>query len=97
MKPSVWIKQPWEERKLEFDCANALAVGDSVASVDSVSVLLGGSAQAAMSEGPTIIGNKVYCKIKGGTAGLDYVIRVRVNTTNGDKIEDDIALQIRDL
>ena len=97
MNPSIFIKQPWEERQLEFDVANALATGDTLASVTSITVLLGDVSQASMVSGnSSMIGNKVYQKIIGGTHGLDYTIRVRVATTNGDKIEDEITMQVRD-
>jgi hypothetical protein len=98
MNPSVWVKQPWEERLLEFDAATALSTGDSVASVDSVKVFLNGIVeQAAMISGsPTIVGSKVRQKVVGGTDGSNYVIRVRIITVNGDKIEDEITLKVRD-
>jgi|WetSurMetagenome_2_1015567.scaffolds.fasta_scaffold52450_3 hypothetical protein len=97
MKPSVWVKQPWEERLLEFDTATSLSTGDSISSVDSVKVFYNGLEQVAMISGsPTISGNKVRQKIVGGTNGSDYVIRVRVVTTNGDKIEDELTMKVRD-
>jgi len=97
MNPSVWVKQPWEERLLEFDASTALSTGDSVASVDSVKVFLNGVEQAAMISGsPTISGNKVRQKIVGGLDTVNYVIRVRLVTTNGDKIEDEITMKVRE-
>lgn len=97
MKPPLFKKQPWEERKLEFDVSNSLAPGDSVRSVDSVNVLLNGAVQAAMCSSGTLVGSKVYARVKGGTHGVDYYVRVRVNTVNGDKIEDDLLLQVREI
>jgi hypothetical protein len=97
MNPSVWVKQPWEERLLEFDAITALSTGDSVASVDSIKVFFNGLEQAAMISGsPSIVGSKVRQKIVGGIDGNNYVIRVRIITTNGDKIEDEITLKVRD-
>jgi len=97
MNPSVWVKQPWEERLVEFDVTPALSTGDSVASVDSVKVFLNGVEQAAMISGsPTISGNKVRQKIVGGLDTVNYVIRVRLVTTNGDKIEDEITMKVRE-
>ena len=97
MNPSVWVKQPWEERLLEFDASTALSTGDSVASVDSVKVFLNGVEQAAMISGsPTIDVNKVRQKIVGGLDTVNYVIRVRLVTTNGDKIEDEITMKVRE-
>lgn len=97
MKPAMFVKQPWEERTLEFDVTNALGTGDTLASVSSITVLLGGVAQADMLSGSaTTSGNIVYQKIIGGVNNSDYTIRVRVVTTNGDKIEDDLVMQVRD-
>jgi hypothetical protein len=97
MNPSVWVKQPWEERLVEFDATPALSTGDSVASVDSVKVFLNGVEQAAMISGsPTIDVNKVRQKIVGGLDTVNYVIRVRLVTTNGDKIEDEITMKVRE-
>ena len=97
MKPSNFTKQPWEERQLEFDVSNSLATGDTVLSVSSITVLLGDVAQASMVSGnSSLIGNKVYQKIIGGVNGYNYTIRVRVATTNGDKIEDDLIMLVRD-
>jgi hypothetical protein len=98
MNPSIFKKQPWEERQLEFDISNALALGDSLSASGTpvVEVLLGDTIQPAMVGTPSKVGNKVYCQIKGGINGVDYSIRVRVQTTNSDKIEDEITLQVRD-
>jgi hypothetical protein len=97
MNPSIFKKQPWEERQLEFDTSNSLVTGDSVKTVDSVTVLLGDQSQPSMVNGNSnIVGNKVYQKILGGINGVDYTIRVRVVTNNGDKIEDEITMQVRD-
>jgi hypothetical protein len=97
MRPSVFRKQPWEERRLEFDVSSALNAGDSVSSLTSVTVLLNGVAQSAMLGVASVVGNKVYALIKGGTHGLNYDVQVRVATTNGEKIEDDLMLEVRDL
>jgi predicted alpha/beta superfamily hydrolase len=97
MTPTTFEKQPWEERQLEFDSSRSLATGDSLASVVSVDVLLEGIVQSSMVSGsPTFVGNKVYQRVKGGDDGVEYSIRVRILTTNGDKIEDEITLQVVD-
>jgi hypothetical protein len=96
MNPSTWEKQPWEERILEFDTSPSLAVGDSLNSVSSINVTLNGVSQASMLSGsPTIVGSKVYQKIIGGEHGKDYEVSVRIITTNGEKIEDDLTVRVR--
>ena len=99
MEPSIWTKQAYEERLLEFDAEDALADGDSVDSVVGVTVWEGTTDKTGtMFSGPaSIIGNKVYAKIIGGEAGHSYWVRVRILTTNGDKIEDDIRLLVRNV
>jgi len=99
MNPSICKKQPWDERQLEFDVSNALASGDTLSAslTPVVEVLLGDVVQAGMVSGTVAKqGNKVYAKIVGGTNRVDYTVRVRVITTNGDKIEDEIIMQVRD-
>jgi len=71
MEPSIWTKQVWDERLLEFDAADALATGDTVASVSGVTVWEGVTDRTlTMFSGPaSISGNKVYAKIIGGEDG----------------------------
>jgi hypothetical protein len=101
MEPAIWTKQTWDERLLEFDATDALATGDSVkaGSVVDVTVWEGiTDMTATMFVGPaSIVGNKVYAKIIGGTDTHSYWVRIRVLTTNGDKIEDDLRLLVRNV
>lgn len=177
MEPSVWTKQSWEERTLEFDATDALATGDSVSSISGITlwegttektgtiatVVLaaagtgyavneiitvvqaggalgtihitaitgggstgpisayhleaGGSGYATangvattgiganatfnivtmISGTPSLVGNKAYPKIVGGENGHSYWMRVRLITANGDKIEDDLRVLVRNI
>ena len=98
MEPSIWTKQAYEERILEFDAIDSLASGDSVASIVGITVWEGTTDKSTtmISGAASIVGNKVYAKIIGGTDGHSYWVRVRLLTANGDKIEDDLRLLIRD-
>lgn len=97
MRPSIWIKDPWEERILEIDTTDGLATGDSLKSITSVDMLLGNTSLTSTMVGSSSVnGNKVLVLIKGGTDGTDYTLRVRIETTNGEKLEDDITIQVRD-
>jgi hypothetical protein len=99
MDPNSFLKQSWEQRQLEFDVTDALSSGDSVASA-LVTVWDGTPTDlsSTMVHGTVAIqGNKVYVSIKGGTSGSIYWIRVRVTTTNGDLIEDDLELTVQDM
>lgn len=99
MEPMTWTKQVWEERLLEFDATNSLATGDALASVSGITVWEGTTDKSAtMVDGaPSLVGNKAYAKIIGGTDGHSYYIRVRLITANGDKIEDDLRLLVRNV
>lgn len=99
MDPAIWTKQDWEERILEFDAAPSLATGDTVASISGVTVWEGTTDKTItmLSGAASLVGNKVYAKIIAGTNGHTYSVRVRVVTTNGDKIEDDLKVLVRNI
>jgi len=99
MEPGIFIKQPWEQRKLEFDFTDTLATGDTLASVSGVTVWEGTTDKSAtmVSGAPTLSGNSVFAVIIAGTEGTSYWIRVRAITTNGDLVEDDLRLLVRNV
>lgn len=99
MIPSTFVKQPWEERILQFDLTDAMATGDTIDTIVSVTVTLAGVDQAAMvgTTAKDSTNTKVLATIKGGTAGNVYWVRVRVQTASGDKIEDDLKLLVKQL
>lgn len=99
MEPTTWTKQPWEERLLEFDATDSLATGDSLASISGITVWEGTTEKTStmISGAPSISGDKVYARLVGGTDGHSYWVRIRLVTVNGDKIEDDLRLLVRNL
>lgn len=99
MEPFIWTKQPFEERTLEFDVANALATGDSLASISGITIWEGTMEKTLtmLSGTPSIVDDKAYAKIIGGEDGHNYWIRIRLITTNGDKIEDDLKMLVRNI
>ena len=99
MDPAVWTKQVWEERTLEFDAADSLASGDSVASISAITVWEGTTEKTLtmLSGAGTIIGNKAYAKIIAGEDGHTYFVRIRLITANGDKLEDDLKVLVRNI
>ena len=99
MEPTTWTKQAWEERLLEFDATNSLATGDTVASVSGITVWEGTTDKSLtmISGVPSLSGNKAYIRVIGGTDGHSYWVRVRLVTTNGDKVEDDLRLLVRNV
>lgn len=104
MEPSIWTKQTWEERTFEFDAVDSLAAGDSVASISGITIWEGTTDKTlTMVSGtvlhpvPYLVGNKAYAFIIGGEDGHSYWVRVRLLTVNGDKIEDDLRLLVRNV
>jgi hypothetical protein len=94
MKPSSWLKQPWEVRQLEFNPANSIATGDSLLTITSISIWEDVTDMStSMIEGiPNILNNKIYVVLKAGATGHTYNMRLRIETTNGDLIEDDLRI-----
>lgn len=98
MEPSIWTKQDWEERLLEFDATSSLATGDSVSSISGITVWEGTTEKTTtMLRTSSLTGNKAYARIYGGVDGHSYWVRVRLITTNGDSIEDDLRLLVRNI
>jgi len=97
MNPSIFIKQPWGKRRILIDFSDNLLPGDSIASIDSVAAFLDGVDKTTeIIYGTTLGGNKVYVTFMAGTSGNTYNIRFRLVSTNGDNIEDDLDLIVRE-
>lgn len=96
MNPNSFRKNPWEIRRLKFDFADSLASGDSLASINSITCLLGETEATGMVTNTATTGNYALADIGGGVDGNDYIVRVRVLSTNGDQIEDELNLLIRE-
>lgn len=98
MNPSAFIKQPWEQRQIAVDFADSLVPGDSISSINSVTAWLDGvnKTDDIIYGTPYVTANKVYVVLMGGISGLTYNVRFRVASTNGDLIEDDLDLTVRE-
>jgi hypothetical protein len=100
MKPSYHDKQSYEEHILTIDVSETLATGDTITAgslsvkaydsdeIDVTSTIISGT--------PSFSGTDIQMELIAGTDGEDYNIRVRFTTTNGEKVEDDLTLRIRD-
>lgn len=101
MIPSKFVKQPWEERNLQFDFTDALLTDDLINTVTGVYVIdsLGVDKTATMLGSTTLdVGRKkVVANIKGGDDGKYYWVRIRIATVSGDKIEDDLKLLVKQI
>lgn len=97
MTPFYWEKQSWESIILDFDGEDTIASGDSISAVGAkVFDDEGTDVSAAMLEGaPSYTANTVQVQVKAGTAGEDYSLQLKIYTTNGEKIEDDLEVRVR--
>lgn len=98
MIPSALIKQPWERRRIKVDFSNALAAGDTVASISGVTAWEDSTERTStvIHGSPTVSGNEVFLYLTDGVDGTTYNIRIRVLTSNGDQIEEDLDLVVRE-
>jgi len=96
-------KQPFEELDCAVDFAAALAPGSTIGSIFSVSALnveTGADSSAAViatSPAPLIIGTKVQFRAKDGADGERHKISVRIVASNGEKIEAEIYIMVKEL
>lgn len=99
MDPKAFSKQSTETRTLEFAAADSIASGDSLSSVTAVMTDEDGTdVSAAMISGsPTISGTSGFVVIKAGADGEDYNLAVTMVTTDGETIEDDLRIMVRDI
>jgi len=95
----VLLKQPGETRKLRMDFASLL-IGASIVSVDSVAQESQGQVPASddVTLGTaTFDGSYVLVPVSGGTDGERYKITVIVTDSDGNVLEGDGMLYVRDL
>ena len=100
MNPNAHDKQSYEEHIITIDASDTLASGDTITAgsllvkafdsdeTDVTSTIISGT--------PSFSGTDIQVELIAGTDGEDYNIRVRFTTANGEKIEDDLTLRIRD-
>lgn len=93
-------KQPSEDRLYEMDFAALLASGETISSVSSITQSARGNVQGSTSLSigtGSASGSNVRFRISGGTDGEDYKITVVVTTSQGNTLEGDGWLYVRDL
>ena len=96
--PSNISKQSAESLIYTLDASNSVDSGDSIASIqckmfdssatDVTSTMISGT--------PSFSGTDITVQIMAGSDGNDYNLRVRITTTNGELIEDDVLVQVKD-
>jgi len=95
MKPQIWEKQPSIKRRLPFDASKALISGDTIASYEAkIFNNLGEDLSATMLAGSSNTDTMIYIWVQAGAAGQTYFLRIRITTTMGEVIEDDLAVRV---
>jgi hypothetical protein len=97
MNPKNWLKQPAEIRILEIDCTDAVPTGASISSAETKIFDSEGTEKTDMIGTSSKSGLKILIQVKGGTAGEDYSLRVRLNLSNTEIAEDDLKIFIRQI
>lgn len=90
-------KQPWEDKI--YQLAYPLNEGETLAGVDSLLVTPRGRVaeiDPLLATDAVVSGDQAQFRVAGGTDGEDYAIRVRVLTSNGDKLEEDVQIRVQD-
>lgn len=95
----VLTKQPWEELRYDMDFSDQMREGDDLASVSAVVVTNMEqvvSSSDVTSSGGVVSGDIAQVKLSGGTHLENYKITIQAITTDGDKIEGDGMLYVRE-
>ena len=94
--PEIICKQPSETVNLGIDFTNYVASSSITLSTPSVtSVKYNGSSSDLTLGTPTVSGQKVIFSVDGGTHGTKYKVTVTVNTSDGEVLEGDGILWVK--
>jgi len=94
MSVQTLIKQPGESRLFSMDFSGLLAVGEDIATIDSVTADIAG---LTFPGGSLIAGTFAQFRVEDGVSGIRYKITVVVTTTQGNVLEGEGILQVKDL
>ncbi len=91
-------KQPWESVIYEIDCSERLPSAVTISTIAAKVFDSDGDDQSStMIEGtPSYTGSKAYVQVKAGADGEDYNVRIRLTLSNGEDVEDDFTLYVRE-
>ena len=93
-------KTPFEQFAVSLDFAADIGVGSSIASITSVTAtsnltrLDSTASVIATSPAPAISGTGVVFTVIGGVTGERHTIAVQIVSSNGEKYQGDITLEI---
>lgn len=94
--PSL-IKQPAESRLLSMDFSALLAQGETVLSVSSFTADTPTGAAALAISGILASGFYAQARVAGGTSGTVYKLTALVVTSQGNTLEGEGLLQVKNL
>ena len=89
----IRIKQPGETRTLTFDFTDKLATGDLLTGTPVVTAATGLTAGAPALGADS---RTVDVPISGGTDAVDYNVQCKCDTVNGDVLQLDATVQVRE-
>ena len=96
LSPDTYIKQPSEKEYIELKFDERVADGDSLSSITECKCYDedGTDTTAAMIVSPVIVSNSVKLWVQAGTAAKKYDLTVKVETTDGYKLEEDLKILV---
>jgi hypothetical protein len=97
MNPLTWTKQPSEKRRLPFDASKALLSGDTISSFEAkIFNEEGEDLSSTMIANSSNTETIVYVWVQAGDTGNRYYLRIKITTTQGEIIEDDLVLTVKE-
>ena len=96
LTPDTYIKQPSEKEYIEIKFDERIADGDSLSSITECKCYDedGTDTTAAMIVSPVIVSNSVKLWVQAGTGSKKYGLTVKVETTDGYKLEEDLKILV---
>ena len=98
-------KQPYEAYNLEIDYVDALASGETINASPPISAVdqdgndcsFGQSDAVLSSATGTVSSTKILVPVTGGTDGNKYTITVKSVTSDSNKYEDEIIMEVTEI
>ena len=96
LSPDTYIKQPSEKEHIEIKFDERVADGDSLSSIIECKCYDedGTDTTATMIVSPTVVTNSVKLWVQAGTTAKKYGLTVKVETTDGYKLEEDLKILV---
>ena len=94
---SLFQKQPSERFPISMDFTDWLAVGETIATIRSVTATKGETdVTEEIIDGSSIDGNKIKTVVKSGDSGSQYKITFEITTSDDNDYEDDVLMLVKD-